>query len=77
MALSYDICVYILYNHPVISFGDRRGQSLHRPWVDHMVTAQSSCNLPTSAKKAKDAHAMSLRVPYDYLKSLQSFCEPK
>ena len=30
MALSYDVCVYILYNHPVISFGDRSDS----PYID-------------------------------------------
>ena len=81
MALSYDVCVYILCNHPAISFSDRTGQSFQRPCGDRAETAQSSCSyhviLTTFAQKSLDARMMSLRVPYDYLKSLQSSFLPK
>ena len=43
MALSYDVCVYILCDHPAISFSDRTGQSFQRPCGDRAETAQSSC----------------------------------
>ena len=47
MALCYNVSVYNFYDHPVISFSDRPGQSLHRPCVkygNHTVIVQSSCN---------------------------------
>ena len=68
------MCVYILYDHPAISLGDRPVQSLQRACRgDRMETAQSSCNLQTSTQKMHDARAMSLMTPYDYLKGLRSF----
>ena len=70
MALSYDICVEILYDHPVVSFGDRLGQSLQRPCSDHREAAQSSCNIAQCL-----CHV--LADSYDYLKSLRSFFWPK
>ena len=73
MALSYDICVLILYDHPVVSFGDRLGQSLQRPCGDRRETSQSSCNLHYLVTKSHNACAMSLRDSYDYLQSLRSF----
>ena len=60
MALCYDVCVYILYDHPVISFGDRTGQSLQRPCGDRTETAQSSCNL-------HDLRTKIVRCPCDVL----------
>ena len=39
MALNYDVCVYILYDHLAISFGDRPGQSLQRTCRDRTETA--------------------------------------
>ena len=81
MALSYDACVYIFYDHLTISIGDKPGQFSQRPCVDRTETTQSSCShrviFTTSHKKTHDALAMSLRAPYDYLKSLQSFFGPK
>ena len=80
MATSYDVCVYkkkIVYDHHGISFGDRPGQTLQRPYVDSMKTAQSSCShgeiFMTSAQKSHNAPGMSLWVPYQYLNSTQSF----
>ena len=40
MALSYDVCVYILYDHLAISFDDKLGQYSQRPCGDHMETTQ-------------------------------------
>ena len=81
MAQSYDVFVYILYDHPVISFGDRTEQSLQRPCRDRTETAISSCSHPviftTPTQKSYEAHAMSLQVPYDYLMSLGSFFGPR
>ena len=45
LPLSYDVCVYILYDNSAISLGARTGQSLQRPCLDRTETAQSSCNL--------------------------------
>ena len=45
MALCYNVCAFILYDDPAISFGDRTGQSLQRPCDDRMATVQSTCNL--------------------------------
>ena len=77
MALCYDVCVYILYYHRAISFGNRPGQSLQIPCVDRTETTQPFCShrviFTPSAQKLHDARGMSLRVPYDYLKSLRSF----
>ena len=39
VALSYDVCVYILYDHPEISLREREGQSLRTK------TPHSLCNL--------------------------------
>ena len=80
MALSYDACVYIFYDHLTIFIGDKPGQfsqTLRRAYRNHTVVVQSSCNLHDLAQKTHDALAMSLRAPYDYLKSLQSFFGPK
>ena len=66
MALSYDVCVYILYDHPAISFGDRTGQFLQRPCGDRTETAQSSCNFHDRgikiARRVYDAPVGSLRL---------------
>ena len=72
MALSYDVYVYILYDHLGISFSipyrDLAGiiQKTH----SHRVI------FTTSAQKSYNAHAMSLRVTYDYLESLRSVFYP-
>ena len=69
MATSYDVCVYIVNDHCVISFGDRPGQTLQIPCGDRMETAQSSCShcviFATSTQISHGACAMSLQVPYD------------
>ena len=77
MTTSYEVCVYIVNDHLAISFSDRTGQILQRPCGDRMKTTQSSCSncviITTSTQKLHDAcaaRAMSLRVPYDYLKSI-------
>ena len=44
MALCYDVCVYILHDHPAI-FWRQTGQSLQRPCGDRAETIQSLCNL--------------------------------
>ena len=70
LPLSYDVCVYILYNNPAISLGDRTGQSLQRPCWDCMETAQSSCNLLDLCTKIS-------QCPYDVLEgSLRLSKEP-
>ena len=80
MALCYNVCVYILNDHPAISFGDRTRQSLQRPCGDRAKNVQSSYShrviFTTSAQKSYDARAISLRIPYDYLKSLDQFLGP-
>ena len=69
VALSYYVYVYILYDHPVVSFGHRMGQSLQRPCGDHMETAQSLCN-PYYLRTKIAQCPYDVLVPYDYLKSL-------
>ena len=39
MATSYDICVYIAYDHCVISFDDKPDKFLQRPCGDRTETA--------------------------------------
>ena len=82
MALSYDVCVNILYDHVASSFGDRPEQSLQRPCGDprygnRTVVVQSSCNLHHLAQKSHDAPALSLRASTINLKSLHSILGPK
>ena len=59
--------MYILYDHPAISFRDRPGQPLQRPCRNRTEAAQSSCShrviFTTSAQKLYYTRAMSLRVP--------------
>ena len=59
MALYYEVCACILYDHPAISFGDRTGQSLQRHCRDRRETVQSSCN-PHDLHKN---HTMPVRCP--------------
>ena len=70
----------IVCDHHGISFGNRPGQTLQRPYVDSTKTAQSSCShgviCMTSAQKLNNAPGMSLWVPYHYLNSIQSFLGP-
>ena len=42
VGLNYDVCVHILFDHHVISLGDKPGQHLQRPCGDRTETAQSS-----------------------------------
>ena len=51
--MSYDVCVYIAYDHHTISFGDKLGQNLTETlpilYDNRKVIVQSSCylhNLP-------------------------------
>ena len=44
-ALSYDVCVYILYDHPGFLSATERGQSLQKLCRDCTKTAHSLCNL--------------------------------
>ena len=54
MALSYDLCVFILYDHPGFLSATERGSpyrdfiylfTLQRLYRKHMVIVQSSCYL--------------------------------
>ena len=70
MAASYDISVYIVYDHHVISFSNRPGQEI--------VRKPNCCVIIiTFTQKSHDPLAISLQVPYDYLKSIQSFYGPE
>ena len=48
-AISYDVCVYIAYDHLMISFGDKLGQNfteiLRISYDNRKVIVQSSCYL--------------------------------
>ena len=57
LRLSYDVCNYIVYNHPSVSY-------VQSSYSHHVIFK--------TAQKAYDTHAISLPVPYDYLKSLPS-----
>ena len=76
MTTSYDICVYIVYDHCATD----QEKTLLRPCGDRTETVQSLCShcviFTTSSQKSHDAHAIPLRVPNDYLKSLRSFFCP-
>ena len=78
MALSYDVYIYILYDHPGFLSATEQG-SPYRDLAEivHVRTPHSHSAIFTSVQKSHDAPAMSMRVPYDYLKSLQSFLGPK
>ena len=47
VAISYDVCVYITYDHLMISFGDKLGQNLSETlrisYDNRKVIVQSSC----------------------------------
>ena len=62
MALSHDVYVYILYDHP--------GISVSIPYRDLAGIVQKTHShrviFTNSAQKSHDAHAMVLLVPYDY-----------
>ena len=81
MATSYEVCVYIVYNHQAFSFGDRPGHMLQSP-IGDLWKSQSSCNLHDHRTEIVgcpcDVLAGSLRLsqeptiifpPHDYLKS--------
>ena len=65
MAISYDVCVYIAYDHLVISFGNKLGQNLTEPCEHRTTTARLSCShciiFTTSLYKSHDARTMTLR----------------
>ena len=44
-AISYDVCVYIAYDHLTISFGDKLGQNLRISYDNRKVIVQLSCYL--------------------------------
>ena len=71
-ALSYDVGVYILYDHPGFLSATERG-SPYRDFAE-IVRKPHSCSaiFTISVKNSHDAPAMSMRAPYDYLKSLHS-----
>ena len=68
VALGYDVCVHILYIHPVISFGDKKGQFLRRLYGNSHPLI-----FTTSAQKSHDAVLCPCRFPriissaYDFL----------
>ena len=73
MALSYDVCVYILYDHPGFLSATERGS----PYRDFAEIVRQPHNhraiFMISVQNSHDAPVMSMRAPYDYLKSLRSF----
>ena len=72
-ALSYDVGVYILYDHPGFLSATERG-SPYRDFADIVRKPHShSAIFKISVHKSHDAPAMSMRAPYDYLKSLRSY----
>ena len=73
MALSYDVCVYILYDHPGFLSATER-DSPNTDFADIARKLHSHSAISTiSVQKSNDAPAMSMRAPYDYLKSLRSY----
>ena len=72
-ALSYDVGVYILYDYPGILSATERG-SPYRDFAE--IVRKPHCHnaiYTISVHKSHDAPAMSMRAPYDYLKSLRSY----
>ena len=73
MALSYNICVYILYDHPGFLSAIERG-SPYRDFAEIVQKPHSHRAIFTiSVQKSHNAPVMSMQAPYDYLKSLRSF----
>ena len=72
-ALSYDVGVYILYDHPGFLSATERG----RPYRDFAEIERKphsdSAIFTISIHKSHDAPAISMRAPYDYLTSLRSY----
>ena len=72
-ALSYDVGVYILYDHPGFLLATERG-SPYRDFAEIVRKPHShSAIFKISVHKSRDAPAMSMPAPYDYLKSLRSY----
>ena len=72
-ALSYDVGVYIIYDHPGFLSAAERG-SPYRDFAEIVRKPHSHSAIFTiSIHKSHDAPAMSIRAPYDYLKSLRSY----
>ena len=73
MALSYDVCVYILYDHPGFLSVAVQG-SPYRDFAEIVRKPHSHSTIFTiSVQKSHGAPVMSMWAPYDYLKSLRSF----
>ena len=72
-ALSYDVGAYILYDHTGFLLATERG-SPYRDFAEIVRKPHSySAIFTISVPKSHDAHAMSMRAPYDYLKSLRPY----
>ena len=70
MALSCDVCVHILYDHPGFLSATVQG-SPYRDFAEIVRKLHSHSTIFTiSVQKSHDAPALSIRAPYDYLKSL-------
>ena len=64
-ALSYDVGVYIIYDHPGFLLATERG-SPYRDFAEIVRKPHShSAIFKISVHKSHDAPAMSMRAPYD------------
>ena len=73
MALSYDVCVYTLCDHPGFLSATVQG-SPYRDFAEIVRKPHSHSTIfMISVQKSHDAPTMSMRAPYNYLKNLRSF----
>ena len=73
MALSYDVCVYILCDHPGFLSAREQGNP-YRDFAEIVRKPHSHSAIFTIlVQTLHDAPAMSLRAPSHYLKSLRSY----
>ena len=72
-AHSYDVGVYILYDYPAF-LSVTEGGSPYRDFAEIVRKPHSySAIFTISVQKSHDAPAMSMRAPYDYLKTVRSY----
>ena len=73
MAFSFEVCVYILYDHPGFLSAPERG-SPYSEFAEIVRKPHSHSAIFTIfVQKSHDAPVMSMRAPYDHLKSLRSY----